>query len=1767
MALTFTRHHQEGALARYVHEHCSPLIITISTAQVESTCLRNGLLFHELLAAFSQLDNINTQVRMGTHNVPLPDTHIRFERSSEVRPRYGSGEGEGDMLEQHLRGVFQTADIGGLPPSLADVARGLAEGGTTGWSQKVEDGFISSMAHSEACMTSQPSGLLAVVSTADVDPVACMQELLSAHHAPPCMSSGQYDASTTSVPRGYCLLHDGSKSSESSIEVQFMLQQLRTALPQGTVHLLVINSLPTLNIAQPDIWSRWLRPRWFSKDVPAISEAEPLPLNPNSGKAALGCRLSMEDCMALRNLCISLFQSLALPALERRAWGLGRTVAENRRGVKNFFKGFLRKPRDETPAPNGGPRYPLDRLEAQTLLLADTCFAIGDFESAGVHYRSVRDDFRADRSNAHFLHCTLMVALCQCHVAPNNLHDRRECLESISQLMYAVHTQPGTPPQLAAYYALLGSELYVAPKRANLRSPNEAAHLLLQAAQLYAYTPPNNGRNTYVQTAAGGSLLVSALLTERAALLLLQAGKVRHFALYSMVAGTKYQMLPLPWKSQASLCFSSALLLYENGNWGGIKSKLTTHLLEDVSNVQSRGPEVAKRAFLLMIRGLEHCLSGRGSATSTYAYEDAISLLTALSSPGPWGQVRITDQRSDADTAIGSINSAGAATSGSPYGSPLRSGRGEGSSSFGSGGSATGTASGLPRWASSTTRDTLAAPLPECAQFADPAAAAAAAAASGGMFSAEECTGASTGVSMVEGLSLPEIDRRALTFMVPVNGLNAARPLHVQPGKELEYMHKRSNVHKRLKSDFLTEMQWEGLRSGHNSGNSTSHPSPIASPPGSDGGGGGGRMFDGSLSNPNLAPTQDSISGGTTASAATLVPLGLLMAQTEAESQRVARKVASKPGAAGGTSGSQARVPLGEPVVVRLTLKNKLPNAIQLTNIRLECLEEDRDFFTADQASCEVAARGTVSVLVRAVPARLGTFRLPAVTWRIGSALEVRQRLLLPGSLLHDTLGQRAQCARAPPVSLNFEVIQPHPLLELHWEGRLKATPSSSGSGLLSDASPPECYEGELLWAVLVMQNIGGETACKIQLKLDRPFAVWYTRTEAPDLAAPSSTYDESRLSTFGQSGTLTVLPDTLTVPAGQTVRLGAFIRFPKSGNRTLHVLASYSGLRPDGEVVAFGPGTRCRTSYWPRSVIVLPSAAMTVTAVEQSAFTKIASHGAQKTLVIYLQNNTHGAPPAAASASSAGGGTLQVDTVVSMGSVEPAGRPSGQSMYQARANEGMTLCLPVAVLNPQKSSVCTMFSSSTGNSNSSTQSASEEMTILCRLLGLQRSWLALAEATAAARSAVEADELALQTKGPKSIQSVRREAKAKAQSEGGGGGEDAGAGAETGAEGAGLNSSGYEDADGMGDGGRDSVFDDLRDVDRSSLIFKRRNSLGTSGAFSPTSASGAGTEADGAGPGKQVLALLSATGCGSGGRERSASAEFNSRVRSDSIACDDALSFTGYADTAAVIARAEARQQTTALAVFWTVAAGTASPRRVSGVHWVLSVPVLGTASAISAPASTTAAFDGTPSGSSSSGGASIADSLLVSLQHPPRARLSQGSDVLGGRYRHRSVCVSVKLKLRSVYTTRMYVSVIALPFGRSLQQQPGAGGAARSADMEAHFDKLLRWQGKCSYLDVLLEPGQEEGLPFSVVINEEGLFDLNSFDVRVRSSALTSSSSATADSSAIAPAVAGTSSTRGPSFVGQAPAVLGAVVHTKAMRHQSLVEVAGAEMAGPTP
>lgn len=117
--------------------------------------------------------------------------------------------------------------------------------------------------------------------------------------------------------------------------------------------------------------------------------------------------------MALRDFCIALFHQDIAPAIERRIQGLTRLVSDARKGVKNVIKSFWRKPREEVAQQKGAIKYRFDRIEAQILLLADSCFIIRvtkfifflfnligklqDYDTAVAMYKLVRDDFRADK--------------------------------------------------------------------------------------------------------------------------------------------------------------------------------------------------------------------------------------------------------------------------------------------------------------------------------------------------------------------------------------------------------------------------------------------------------------------------------------------------------------------------------------------------------------------------------------------------------------------------------------------------------------------------------------------------------------------------------------------------------------------------------------------------------------------------------------------------------------------------------------------------------------------------------------------------------------------------------------------------------------------------------------------------------------------------------------------------------------------------------------------------------------------------------------------------------------------------------------------------------------------------------------------------------------------------------------------------------------------------------------------------------------------------
>lgn len=588
-------------LSKWVNEFCAPVIATITTNEVELICQKNGLLFHELLSAFGRLDTMNAVVRTASATLPIIDAHIRFERVTEVQAKSAA------CLEEHLRKSFVPYDIVSLPNNIAE----LKVSPPNGSNSKIEDYFMRSMSFSEFEMISQPLILMTVISTSDVDPVACMQELTSLHHTPPGFSNGQYDPD---VHRVYVVLHDPHVAvGVDPIIIQRIIQ---SKFPPHHTKLLIINSLPITapNLQQPDMWSRYINPLYFPQHAPTVDKST-LPTNPMNNMPALGCFLSIEDFMTIRGFCVSLFQHEVVPCLERRIGSLTKIVKDNRKGVQNVLKSFWRKPREDIGINTRGVRYRYDRIESQILLLADCSFIVRDYEGALSMYKLVKDDYSADKSMLHLAHTTLMIAICT-YFLDTGRRDVRHYLESLGQLLR------NESHHFTVYLALIASEMYVNP---SINSPLDGAYLLLQAA-------------TKVPKLA----LTCGLLTEKAAIYFLQAGYYRKYALHVVLAGHKIRSCGEKAIQHTLVCFLAASILYDKTCWGDAKAKLTRALAEDLSKNNS---EDMKRILLLYMRIISFAMSG---SKNIGAKADATSALRELLNGGPWGYAGLIDNWNDA---------------------------------------------------------------------------------------------------------------------------------------------------------------------------------------------------------------------------------------------------------------------------------------------------------------------------------------------------------------------------------------------------------------------------------------------------------------------------------------------------------------------------------------------------------------------------------------------------------------------------------------------------------------------------------------------------------------------------------------------------------------------------------------------------------------------------------------------------------------------------------------------------------------------------------------------------------------------------------------------------------------------------------------------------------------------------------------------------------------------------------------------------------------
>jgi len=564
----------------------------VPTAEVESISLKNGLLFHDLLRAFSTLD-VNETIRSNGNLIHIKEAHIRFERSTEFVAK-PSG-----TIEQLLRSNFQEFDIARLPANINE----LKSQSPTAWTPQLEQILYRSMSFSEYEMLSHPIVIITAVSTTDFDVVACMQEMVSYHHIPSIMTAGQYE---TDVHRVFLIVHDPHAAPD--VDAPALLRKLQGHFPSSQTKLMVINSNPltNLNLRQPDLWSRVINPLYFPQHAPLVGEANTA-IDAQSGSKVYGACLSMEDFITIRDFCLSLYHLEIVPLLERRINNLSKIVAEARRGVKNVIKSLWGggKKKEDTPMSTTGLRYRADKIEAQILLLADTCFIARDYETALTMYKMVREDFKADKSMVHLARTCLMGIACNIATDTN----RRELglqLESLSQILATF----AEPAHAHAFFALLASDIYIhhVPQRA----PVEAATFLLTAAASCSKLD-----------------LTSGLLIERAAQLFLQTGMYRRFVFHEVLCGLKIRACgPRP-ALHAIFCAACALLMQDEARWGGLKAKLALLIAGDMKvNV----PDSSSQYILLALKAALSAVSDAGYVTgrSTNIESVAMAALTEL---------------------------------------------------------------------------------------------------------------------------------------------------------------------------------------------------------------------------------------------------------------------------------------------------------------------------------------------------------------------------------------------------------------------------------------------------------------------------------------------------------------------------------------------------------------------------------------------------------------------------------------------------------------------------------------------------------------------------------------------------------------------------------------------------------------------------------------------------------------------------------------------------------------------------------------------------------------------------------------------------------------------------------------------------------------------------------------------------------------------------------------------------------------------------------
>ncbi|KAI9987779.1 hypothetical protein PInf_023823 [Phytophthora infestans] len=553
----------------WVQDTFAPVVLTCTTSEAERIAQKNNLSVANLLNGFARLEDADTPLRSVTHPIQLARFNFRFLTASQFHTL-----GVNEATEQ------LNATIKRHPPQHdAASAVELDIPRVTNVTMSPRTYASSEQTLTQKAATTPCPAMLMVVSSTDPNPRHSFEELTAPRNLPAPFQMGLYDA--TLVPKFFVVIHDVLETEGTSIDPDAILRSMNISTVNGAV--LKINSLPVESAPVPSqfstVWTDnpYVRPPLF----PNLSETFP------QVTEGMGTLLSRDDVAQIKTFVRDFGLRFMLSSLEGRIFQLNEVVSAMKKGVKNVFKSWLRKPKDLRPSntsSSGGVLYKSDSIESQTRLLADTAFLVRDYELALQMYRLVRDDFKSDKSVFHCANVNEMIAVCLLLTkgSPMQMTNALDAANAI----YAKTPSPLTQ-RMAIRTAVIAGEIYHALSKSGLFTDymdNASAALIRGSTMEQGYR--------------------AALCDLRARL-----PKFRKYGFRMVMAGHVYDSLGH--EQHSARCYSLARAIYDCSGWFLVEDHINFMLAQQANKLDDRMASI--NLFLKLIG------TGRNSASQQEA--------------------------------------------------------------------------------------------------------------------------------------------------------------------------------------------------------------------------------------------------------------------------------------------------------------------------------------------------------------------------------------------------------------------------------------------------------------------------------------------------------------------------------------------------------------------------------------------------------------------------------------------------------------------------------------------------------------------------------------------------------------------------------------------------------------------------------------------------------------------------------------------------------------------------------------------------------------------------------------------------------------------------------------------------------------------------------------------------------------------------------------------------------------------------------------------